>query len=361
MISLSLVACEKNNTNIELNDSCSIIDSTITVVCSKTWYNYLHTVVDLKVYIDEDNIEDFDYEKTFNDIEDIIETYHKISDKYDTYPGIVNIKTINDDPTTTHLLSQELFDLLDYTLSHQDEVDNLFNIALGPVISIWHDYREDCNENEICAVPSLEELLTANQYSNPDDIVLNPNNLSITLQEHMSLDLGGISKGYISNIINSYLEGLNISGYILNNGESNISVGGVHPTRENLKFNIAITDPSGAIPYYASVYLSDGDQVVTSADYQQFYMVDGELYHHIISSETLFPERFCRSVSIISSDAALSDLYSTAIFLMPIEEGIAFVSEIEGLEAIWYDLDGTIFFSSNFESQYLNQVYAPYN
>ncbi len=65
------------------------------------------------------------------------------------------------------------------------------------------------------------------------------------------------------------------------------------------------------------------------------------------------PEHHSRSVSIITSDAGLADLYSTAIFTMTIPEGLAFVNNIEGLEAIWYGLDDVIYFSENFEDLYL--------
>lgn len=337
------------------NTSCQSIESTTTIECTKVWSSYLHTVVSLKIYFDETTL--IDSLQVFNNVEDIIAYYHIISDKYDGYNGYINIKTINDSPSTTHVISQELYDLLDFTLSHQEEVNNLFNAALGPVISVWHDYRENCNTNDICAIPSMQELNAANLYTDPNKIILDPNNLTITMEPHMSLDLGGVSKGYISGLILDYLATLNITGYILNNGESNISIGGTHPTRENQKFIIAITDPTFTTPYYATVYLSDGDQLVTSGDYQQFFMVGDQLYHHIIHNNTLFPERYCRSVSIITSDPALADLYSTAIFLMPIEEGIAFVDNIPGLEAIWYDLEGNIHFSANFESLYLNQLY----
>ena len=176
----------------------------------------------------------------------------------------------------------------------------------------------------------------------------------------MSLDFGGVSKGYISGKLMEYLDALDLDGYLLNNGTSNISIGGTHPTRDNSKFLLAITNPTDPLnpsAYYATVYLGDGDQLVTSGDYQQFYKVGETLYHHIIHNDTLMPERNSRSVSIIYDDPGVADLYSTAIFLMTITEGIEFVDNIEGLEAIWYGMDNVIYFSENFEDYYLNQTY----
>lgn len=337
-----------------LNDNCDEVEGTTLLLCQKTWTQYLHTVVKLKVYIEKDSA--VDSELVFFQIENTLAYYNKTTDKYKAYDGIVNINTINANPTATHTVDEQLFEVIKFTLDHQGEVNNLFNAALGPVLQIWHDYRENCNNYGTCEVPLMDDLLAKKQYTNPADITLDEVNHTITMKEHMSLDLGGVSKGFISGKIIDYLDSLEIHGYLLNNGESNISIGGDHPTRENGQFLLAVTDPEFIKPYYATIYLSDGDQLVTSGDYQQYYTANGEYFHHIIHNDTLMPERYNRSVSIITSDPALADLYSTAIFLMTVEEGKTFVNAIDGLEAIWYDIDGNIHFSENFETQYLNEL-----
>jgi len=355
LISLTLASCNKEDETSILNTECSLIEGTSYLECDKMWTSYLHTVVTLKIYLPKDtSIDNLD---VYTEVENIISFYNDISDKYFLYDGVTNIKTINDDPTSTHVISEELFDLIEFSLDHQSDVDNLFNIALGPVINVWHNYRENCNQNNVCEVPTLIELEEENQYTNANDIILDRDNLTITMSESMSLDLGGVSKGYLSRIIIAYLDSLELNGFLLNNGESNISLGGTHPTREGGDFKIAVTDPTYQLPYYATIYLSDGEQLVTSGDYQQNYEVDEVLYHHIISGDSLFPDRNSRSVSIVHTDPALADLYSTAIFLMTIPEGIEFVDSINGLEAIWYALDGTIYFSENFETEYLDKIY----
>ncbi|KFZ26036.1 MAG: Thiamine biosynthesis lipoprotein ApbE precursor [Candidatus Izimaplasma bacterium HR2] len=355
LISFSLVACDDTEEPPIINEKCSLVEGTTTLECYTVWTSYLHTVVTLKLYLPEDTtINNVD---VYDEVERIISFYNNISDKYYLYDGVTNVKTINDNPTDTHVISEELFDLIEFSLDHQDDVNNLFNIALGPVIKVWHNYREDCNEFDNCELPTLAELEAEDVYTNPDNIIMDRENLTITMNEFMSIDLGGVSKGYISRVIIEYLDSLELNGFLLNNGESNISLGGTHPTRESGDFNIAVTDPTRALPYYATVYLGDGEQLVTSGDYQQYFKVDGVIYHHIISGDTLFPERNSRSVSIVFTDPALADLYSTAIFIMTITEGIEFVDSIDGLEAIWYGLDGTIYFSANFESEYLNQIY----
>lgn len=337
---------------------CIKVENEDLTKCESYWSSYLHTSVTLTLFYEGDEYHDL-VTHIFDNVEYILADYHELSTKYDDY-GINNVYAINQDPSSTHVLNQRLFDLIHFSLDHQAEVNNLFNIALGPVLIEWHDAREACNRisNPVCNVPLLTDLQAANQYTDPSNIVLDEENLTITMQEHMSIDLGGVSKGYISGKIIEYLSSLNIS-YLLNNGTSNVSIGGTHPTRENGKFLLAITNPNNPYDWYAEVYLSDGDQLVTSGDYQQYFEADGELYHHIINPNTLFPERYSRSVSIVTSDPALADLYSTAIFTMSIEDGLDFVNDTDGLEAIWYTLDDTAVMSDNFESMYVNKLYIP--
>lgn len=333
------------------NTNCSTIENSDLLNCSIIWTNYLNTIVKLSIYLEPDSSVNTD--DVFDEIDDMLAYYNIMSDKYKSYDGMMNVNEINATAGQTVTVHEDLFDLIKFTLDHQDEVNNLFNSALGPVLQIWHDYREDCELNDICAVPSLTILNEANQYTDASKVILDTENHTLTMEENMSLDLGGVSKGYVSKKIIEYLDTLDIHGFLLNNGESNISVGGEHPTRDNKKFVIAVSDPTFALQYYATIYLQDGEQLVTSGDYQKYFEVDGQKYHHIIHPTTLMPEYNSRSVSIITSDPALADLYSTAIFNMTIAEGKVFVNDIDGLEAIWYGNDGKISFSDNFESRHL--------
>ena len=338
------------------NGSCTPIEDNELMVCTRIWSGtYLNTVVKLNLYVEQDIT--YNTEDIFTEIESILAYYTIMSDKYTSYDGMMNVYEINNTAGDTVTVDERLYDLIKFTLDSQTEVVDFYNAALGPVLQVWHDFRDNCLDNDICAVPPLYVLEEADLLTDPANITLDDANHTLTMLEGMSIDLGGVSKGYVSREIIAYLDSLDLPAYLLNNGESNISIGGTHPVRENGKFVIGITDPENTFDIYATVYLSDTEQLVTSGDYQKYYDVEGTQYHHIIDPSTLMPSEHSRSVSIITTDPALADLYSTAIFNMSITDGQTFVNSIAGLEAIWFDNDGTVHFSENFEANHLVELY----
>ena len=89
--------------------------------------------------------------------------------------------------------------------------------------------------------------------------------------------------------------------------------------------------------------------LVTSGDYERYYLVDGEKYHHIIDPSTNMPANYFTSVSIFTKDSGLADALSTALFCMNYEEGNALIKKIGGVDVIWVLADGTVHMTENIQ------------
>ena len=108
---------------------------------------------------------------------------------------------------------------------------------------------------------------------------------------------------------------------------------------------VGIQNPSGD-NYLHTLYVRN-QSVVTSGDYQRYFVVDGVPYHHIIDPVTLQPGAYWRSVTIVCDDSGLADALSTALFLMPQAEGQAILDKF-GAQAMWVDAEGNIYYSPGF-------------
>lgn len=365
-----LFGCSGNTTAVTYTnpdiETCDPGTTEGVFICQKTWTSYFDAPINLKIYYTPET--DVDLDSVFADTEATLANYHQLFDKYHTYPGMTNVYDINHRTGDTATIGEELFAAISFALDKENDIEadgvDLFNIAMGPVLDIWHDAREnpECENAglyDICPVP--RDLIAVGGFpTDPDNIVLDPEQGTISfLVPGMELDLGGYGKGYVSEIITDRLDLTNLN-YILNAGESNLKAGGTNPQREDGLYYIGLKTPDLeqiVSSFYCYVKIPSGISVVTSGNYQRYFIGadDMEVYHHIIDPRTNYPGGEAMSVTLFYEDGALADIYSTAIYLLTIQEGLDFVNAKEGLEAIWYAEDGTIFTSDNFESLYLYQ------
>jgi thiamine biosynthesis lipoprotein len=74
--------------------------------------------------------------------------------------------------------------------------------------------------------------------------------------------------------------------------------------------------------------------VVTSGDYENYSIIDGVRYAHIIDPRTGYPCRGLKSVTIICPDAEIADALATGIFVMGQEKGLELINQLDGVECV---------------------------
>ncbi|WP_417347048.1 FAD:protein FMN transferase [Ferrimonas sp.] len=294
----------------------------------------------------------------------LIEHYHQLASDYDTYPGLVNIKSINLDPTATHRVNPELFELIQTGVEWHRLSEGYFNIAIGPVVQLWRQHRFRCtkgasNERE-CSLPTDAELRAAAEHTRIANIQLDPADHSVTMTEGMSLDLGGIAKGWMVEKVLDHLKAQGMRSVVINAG-GNIRHYGHHP--EGRPFVTAIEDPvcrkhDFQLPgcdqmerRYTEVVTGENLTVVTSGNYLKYFEVGGKEYHHIIDPTTLYPKQGGVATSVVlSNNHIYADVLSTTLFLMPLDRAKALAEKLSYLEGVWVlDEDGRRVYSSGFE------------
>ena len=282
-----------------------------------------------------------------------LEHYHRLFDIYNDYEGINNIKTVNDNAGIAPVVvDSEIIALLKLSKEMYKQTNGQMNVAMGSVLKIWHNYREEASNNpKEAKVPPMDMLKEANKYTDINKIVIDEVASTVYLADaNMSIDVGSIGKGYAVERIAEYAKEIGMTNILLSVG-GNICAVGTKPDGSKWRVGIQNPDTSSKETHVEMVQIADVS-VVTSGDYQRYYMVDGERYCHIIDGDTLMPANYFTSVSVILKDSGVADALSTSVFNMPFEEGLAFVNGLEGVEAIWVLHDGSLKYSDGFE-QYI--------
>lgn len=285
-------------------------------------------------------------------IYDNLKEYHQLYDIYNNYEGINNIKTINDNAGIKPVkVDKRIIDLLNFSIELYEETGGKTNIAFGAVLKVWHEYRTNGIENpENATLPPDDLLLSASEHTNIEDIIIDEENSTIFLKDPMmSLDVGAIAKGYATEQVSKIVEDSGMTSGLLSVGGNIRAVNNNVTTDAPWNVGIQNPDPEAEQSVLEVVKLDD-KSLVTSGDYERYYIVDGEKYNHIIDSDTLYPSILFTAVSIICEDSGRADALSTAIFCLPFEEGLELINSMPNTEAMWIFTDKTVKYSENFES-----------
>ena len=275
-------------------------------------------------------------------VHDQLLVYHQLFDIYNDYEGINNLKTVNDNAGVSPVkVDPILMDLLLSCKEYYSLTGGRVNVAMGSVLKLWHEARSyGLDHPEKASLPDMAALEDAAAHMDMDCVIIDEANSTVFLSDpEMRLDVGAVAKGWaVQRVAEKAPKGLLISvgGNVCATGPKD---------ETGTPWVVGINNPDGG-EYLHTIYNSDSS-VVTSGDYQRYYVVDGKPYHHIIDPDTWMPGTLWRSVTIVCEDSGLADALSTALFLLPLEEGQALAAKC-GAEALWMDTTGELFYTPGF-------------
>lgn len=223
--------------------------------------------------------------------------------------SIAKLNSANGEPVT---LDDDAYNALKQAV----ELAKFTNGAFDPTTAVLSDLWGIGTDSP--TVPSDEQIAETLTHVGYENIVFLEDN-QVKLLNGAQVDLGGIGKGYATDLITK-----DISTPILASLGGNIGAYGENPNSDNGLWSIGLADPDNNSSYIASVRIKDLS-IVTSGDYERYFEQDGIRYHHIFDPKTGYPaQNELRAVTVIDRNSTRADALTTALFVMGLDEGIKF-------------------------------------
>ncbi len=294
---------------------------------STEFFGYFDTVVSLDGKFESKG----DFQRACEIVEDTVSEYHYIFDIHTNG----ELKELNEKGSLD--VSDELLDAIKFGIDAENKTLGYCNIAMGSVLSLWHDARE----SEVPYLPSFQLLQKMSEFTDIDKIIIEGNR--VTLPEGMTLDLGGIAKGYVSDILRERLEKEGFNNLIVNMGGNVIVLG----NKDGEGWKVGVKDPENEGSLADTVSISDSS-LVTSGNYERYFEYGGVRYHHIISPDTLFPSEDYLSVSILYHESRWADALSTALFSASVEDAYRILESFSDIGVLWIKDNGQKIYYGSF-------------
>jgi len=202
-----------------------------------------------------------------------------------------------------------------------------FDITVAPVLELWGFGR-----NKERGVPGESKLKKALMLVGSDKILLDEKAHTVRFGfPGMKIDLGGIAKGYAIDEAVKALKNAGVKAALVNAGGDIYALG--KKGKDGWVTGIAHPRRRGRI--LAKLKLAN-KAIVTSGDYEKYFILAGQRYSHIINPKTGYPvkQNFPVSVTVLAEDCITADALATAVFVLGPEEGMNVINELDGVEAV---------------------------
>ncbi|HHY92928.1 MAG TPA: FAD:protein FMN transferase, partial [Firmicutes bacterium] len=241
-------------------------------------------------------------------------------------------------------VSPETFQLLQLAQRYAQLSDGAFDVTVRPLVVLWGIGKKDKY------VPSDADIARARSLVNYRDLVLDEATRTVYLKRPgMGIDLGGAAKGYAADRARDVLVRAGIRSALIDAG-GNIWAVGKRPDGQLWRIGIRNPRPEHGGELLA-VLPSEDLTLVTSGDYERYFMKSGVRYHHIFDPHTGRPARRAISATIVGKNSGEADILSTTVFVLGPERGLELIRKLGNLEAVVVTPEEKIVSTGNLEDR----------
>jgi thiamine biosynthesis lipoprotein len=257
--------------------------------------------------------------------------FQRIDDLMSSYKPDSVVSKVNQSGSAGKVpVGEEVFRVLREAVAISGDSGGAFDPTIWPVSQLWSFERGG-------SIPISELLTNKLQLVGYKNVIFDDSSFSVGLNFNgMGLDLGAIAKGWAVDRAMEKLIARGIRNAIIDAG-GDLRIIGTRPGKDF--WRIGVQHPRNAGALLLSFDLKD-TAIVTSGDYERFFIADGVRYHHILDPATGQPARDCQSVTVLAPSAAEADACATAAFVLGPSKGLAFLRARPGVRGVIVGADG---------------------
>lgn len=254
------------------------------------------------------------------------------------YKSTSELSRLNREGINEVKVSEELYGVIKKSVAYSIKTGGAFDITVGPLMKVWNTAA---NEERAPADEETAKALTLVGY---EKLKLEDASSSVKFGvAGMSLDLGGIAKGYALDKAIDKLKELGVENAMVNAG-GDVRSTGLRP--DGKVWHVAVRDPEN--PGGKTVVLDAPEAAIaTSGDYEKFIEVGSEKYSHLMNPKTGKSVE-CVSATVVAPLGADADTLATSICVLGPEKGLELINVTDNTEAMIIMKNGEVKTSNGF-------------
>ncbi|MGH0035564.1 MAG: FAD:protein FMN transferase [Myxococcota bacterium] len=242
----------------------------------------------------------------------------------------------------------DLAEILGRAVEGSRQTDGAFDVTVGPLVALWIEAaRSD-------RIPSAADLAAARRHVGRDAIGLAGDGRVALADSAVSIDLGGIAKGFALDRAVAALREQGVSSALLQIGQSSTWALGAPPGEPG--WRLGLRGASGGVE--GAVTLRDRALSVSSS-LGQWSVIAGRRFGHVVDPRTGQALTRALQAAVVAEDATTAEILSTALVVLSPEEGLALVEARPGVEARWLDDTGQAQRSSGWQALTSERAWPP--
>jgi len=220
---------------------------------------------------------------------------------------------------------------LQESVQYAEITGGTFDPTIAPLVRTW-GFSGGSKPTELPPDDLIKEVLSETGYKH---LTFEVPSVGVVLvgfdQPGMSIDLGGIAKGYAVDRAHDLLAKREPINALINLGGNIRCLGQAAKRRP---WRIGVRNPFDGTTMLGSLSLESGMSVATSGNYERFVTLNGKRYAHIIDPRTGYPVEGMAGVTVLSPRATEADVLSTALFVGGVDGAAAILAKLPNSQAL---------------------------